>query len=422
LLTGVTRIGKFAIWILAGLCLITTALLLSEHRENARLRLELLHESEQAKRMNPPKPSDGATRTVAEGPAAAVVTRIPAAELERTLLQIIQSRLWRTDYKEERRLLGLIGLEDMPRAMLFVDRNAAGKARSQLRFDLLRAWTKLDPRAAAENLARFSPNELRTAREIVCDTWAEQDPVGALAFAGPTETVLSKLAFRSPEKAVEVVMALPSGARASAINTVARAWFEKDPVAAWKWARELPEADRFFGVRPLIQPLADVDPAAVGAYLAAQPARSPFRNLAEGFAQQWTDADPPAAAAWAAGLATSSACRTEAIAGVAQEWAGFDPKAAAAWIDALPGRIERDLAISRFVNAVLTDDPATAAQMAIKASDEQIRGNAIASVASRWLNVEPTAARAWLNQIVIPESAKKRLGENGFHDLPGGGK
>jgi hypothetical protein len=395
------------------------ALLIYQYLVNRGLRSQLATEKEKVHQLESSQKALRVSHSAVKPPE----TRLPRTEIESKLLEVIHQGLWRKDRQAHMAIFRMIESKDMAYAFEIVDRNAMGQTRRLVRMDLLTAWAKADPEAAAAWLGSFPSNEAqRTEKGIIGDVWSEKDPRAALAFAGPTPGIFRNFALLAPnEAATAALTAFADGSdRGAAIETVARTWFDSDPSAALKWALALPdEKARLFGVRPLLNQLAAVDPASVAPYVATLPSSQGFLQVEQSFARQWSESDPSAAAAWATNLPSTSGMRLTSMMEISREWAEDDPKGAGAWIESLPQGADRDSVTLNFVNGSLTYDPAIAAQYAITIVNENQRSNAIAAVALRWLNADPAAAQSWLSQITVPEQARQLI-KTGFPTVGGG--
>jgi hypothetical protein len=345
---------------MAGLCLIVFALLIMARRENHELQLQvrlargrLHHTGIVAPGVRqPPTGARPATKLPDELP-------IGAAELEPVLIRLY--RTWPSSASTVWKVVNRIAASDLPRALAIISALPIGNPRAEISFSLLRRWAIVDPLEAANAVSTLPAQQTDHGRSIVEAVWAGSDPVAAMAYFGPTNTVIAAYAERFPEQAARVAMAQQrADLRYRAVESVAKAWFAKDPAAAWAWATGLPEIARGYAIRPLVPAMAQVDPASMAAFLAAQtpmtiePLFQDIGIVADAFAAK----DPSAAAQWATNLPARKVYQDAAIDGVVRIWAAQDPPAAAKWIAnltepdrsreiwaffAVPGNLEPDL-------------------------------------------------------------------------------
>ncbi len=82
---------------------------------------------------------------------------------------------------------------------------------------------------------------------------------------------------------------------------------------------------------------------------------------------------------------------------------------AASWLQGLSQGSTRDAAVGAFVGVVAHSDPATAAAWAASIGDDTQRQFRMESAARAWMDVDPSAARSWVQSSTLPADTKKRL-------------
>jgi hypothetical protein len=190
----------------------------------------------------------------------------------------------------------------------FSDANRAGLV-GQL---LIRRWTALDARAAAEWTEQLTETETRGALQAaVALAWAETDVAGAMAWArtlpgGDTsEYVLTQLGYEAarenPVEALQLAAGLsPKAERDALILHGFRQWAAADADAARAWLLQWPESGlRQRALADFATVLADHDGAAGARFVIEHPpARVEFERAIIGVIQRWSQYDPTAAQAW----------------------------------------------------------------------------------------------------------------------------
>ena len=114
--------------------------------------------------------------------------------------------------------------------------------------------------------------------------------------------------------------------------------------------------------------------------------------------RDWAEADPSAAAAWAAAVKDASA-RADALEQVAISWANTDLQAAARWISSLPEDKGKETVAVAFAYESARTDPLTALQIAGSIPDSLARDEAITHAVSQWAATDSASALLWARQV-----------------------
>lgn len=251
--------------------------------------------------------------------------------------------------------------------------------------------------------------------------WAAADPAAAsaklveLAAAEPGNPhlwhdLVSQVAARWAETdlaaAVDWVRALPaSPARIKAELQTAYRWTEADPLAASAYAAG---ANNLQLVQTVAGQWAEADPAAALGWGASLPAGPAQTRALSGAAASWAQTDPRAAADYAARLGQPG-LRAEVAAAVASAWAFDDPRAAGAWVDTLPADATRDSAVGVLCEALRYTAPAEAFAWANAITDATQRDHTAARVAVSWLRQSPDAARDAITRSTLSAELKSDI-------------
>ncbi len=304
---------------------------------------------------------------------------------------------------------------------------------------LLGKWTTTDPDAAAlwlTELNAFQIRDDRTGRSGMEDpemmamfqhlglTWAQNDANAALVWADSLEpsvahvvkrAVAREVIVQSPRTSLDLAIAMPVGSdRQQLLHRSIIQWAISDPQAAWQWAAELGEIEDRELRRDLVIGLANSlamnDPADAAAFVVSS--LEPGRDLNEAslvIAQQWSGRDPVAAIDWATSFPKGPS-RSNTLKTVLNSWADRDLQKSGEWLDSFPtddpdyGKL-----VAVYANKAALHDPAAAAALADSISENVLRADAQAAVASHWLIRDETAARAWISQSTLPEDRKAEL-------------
>ncbi len=218
--------------------------------------------------------------------------------------------------------------------------------------------------------------------------WAERDPDGAIDYIRHHldsnedfgELVLTKLAFRDPQKAV---------ASAKKIGHTGL----------------LSDANRSF--------LARHDRRKVKADLLKSERKPTFiATIFEAMALQNVES----AAAQALQLRDRDA-RRQAVRGVGKKWAASDPKSALAWADGLERASLRDEARRAVLMQWIADEPETAARHVLSLPQSIETTLVYEKLASEWAKVSPEDSIAWIRQHTSGETQSEVL-MSAFSEIP----
>jgi hypothetical protein len=297
-------------------------------------------------------------------------------------------------------------------------------------------WAKRDPQSAAQWLQQL-PSDRYDSKFLapVLQVWARKDADAVYGWLAQQPsgkerdrlvreaTEISRLNRSNPQAALvlaELVTSVEQQDRI--IDSAITEWTKQDPNAARQWA----EAQTDPGVRSaallgLVKGIRDADPDTA--------ARLVFQISDETKRQQAADQavgglfarDPNAAAQWVSQL-TDAAALKGAIPAFAESWMKADASSATEWLfNSVPEGEIRDNTISR-----LMDRSASAAQewfasagdeqrqraldWVASVSDSKRRDRYVSTVATAWVQLDPSAARQWIaGQTNLSSELKERL-------------
>ncbi|HEX8897749.1 MAG TPA: hypothetical protein VF751_03550 [Chthoniobacterales bacterium] len=248
-------------------------------------------------------------------------------------------------------------------------------------------WSEIEPAAAAKFLDQLPTNEREflNARMTIAQNWGAADPAAALAW----------------------VASLGEGReRSMSMSGVIIGWWNADPRAAETYVAE--HADTL-GIPPVMQIVSQLykqDPQRAKEWANSLPTLEARRMAASNIAIQMSESDPRATGEWAATLPDDVRDRTLQV--VISRWARNDSRAVGEWINGLNGAV-RDEAVGAFSWTLAPSDPAAALGWATTVSDPSRRNTTVERLVSGWMRRSPDAAKAWIQNSVLPDPEKTRL-------------
>jgi hypothetical protein len=100
--------------------------------------------------------------------------------------------------------------------------------------------------------------------------------------------------------------------------------------------------------------------------------------------------------------------RGQTLQSVISRWARNDSPAVGEWINGLNGAV-RDDAVSAFSSIVAGKDPATALSWATTVSDPAKRTTTVERLVTSWMRRSPNDAKTWIQNSTLPDPEKTRL-------------
>jgi len=332
------------------------------------------------------------------------------------------------------------------------------------------AWAGFDPVAASENVNNLPESMRHSALQYLAEGWAAVDPAAAYAWAnsfpdGPVNSVVLGMRTTDPQLAAEYAIKLPgSTANPSFINMFTDEWAQQDPVGLLAWAdKNLNGAAYDSAVQAGIKQMSNNDPAGAAAYVAQFSDSGVVNQAIPSIAGLWAHKDLQAASDWALSLPTTNAdVRQAAInkvvatledanpadaaayvqnlssdpgygnitAHLATTWSPIDPQAAIDWANTLPaGNIHDDAVRTAIIQSAAVDpqaawdasqqftgdnlfraivkisgawadqSPDQAAAAAATLPPGKNQDAATNTIAGSWLKQDPTAAIEWINSL-----------------------
>lgn len=282
-----------------------------------------------------------------------------------------------------------------------------------------RALTSEQMAALADRL--LAAQSRAPALQMLTSAWAQRSPEDALNWllANPNRTTARavgqagmNLAAANPAAAIAYLERVPGELRANWLSAVAEGYAQKDARAAATWvAQHRGEAGYDAAVAAVAARTAAHDPAAAARlFEAVDISQAPDApGNARMIAGMWARQDALAAAAWAHRLADADTA-AGAVSAVASQWAARDAAAARSWAMGLPRDAARDAALVQILGATAgTAATDTALIDAFSSLDAQQRGlnEAVRIIAARDTEVARQLADRYITDPGTRQAAER---------------
>ena len=286
-----------------------------------------------------------------------------------------------------------------------------------IRPTVLQAWASKNPEDAAKyysaNSRQFAMMGMMGGRgpggggggaSTIATEWARQDPSAAFAWAGTLtgseknsamSSVIGEIASTDPKKAAAMVANMDAASQGSANDDIARKWGSQSFSAAEAWVRSLPADQQASAMASAIAGLSKDNPQLASEKIAALPAGDDRNSAVSTLALNWSRQDPAAAAAWLL-KQNDPAAASGAMREVMPNWVNQDPVAALSYVNTQqPGEV-RDSAASAYIMSNSKSAPADLVTLATTITDENSRSRSMSVATMRWIQEDPTAAKAYV--------------------------
>lgn len=295
-----------------------------------------------------------------------------------------------------------------------------GGDRQSERSLILEAWAERDPQAATAHLQENDADDWE--RETTLSTWASYDPDAAFTWAQNAEDdgrvnnwvvgTLRGMASASPELARDYLVNLEDeDTRNRSLRAIQSSVMRNGFDSATAWIAGIDEENPLHerAARSLANDLAELDPAAAGAWASSLNDPGTRREVAETVSEDWARTDLDSARQWVETLPQDAL--TEAAEGITEAWAGQDPDAAARWLAGLGNDPELDGAKRDYIRETWRDHPEYALGMTTALNDPRRRNRTMRQVLGEWAERDSDAARNWAtaNQELIDPEVIQRV-------------
>lgn len=278
-----------------------------------------------------------------------------------------------------------------------------------------------DPKAALELASSLPGDQKQQVASTALNVWVGEDPAGAIAWASQlTEPAMRRLAFQSlcdqwshldPQAAATYASQFPEGkVRTEAFTQLARVWSAFDPQGALTWAGTLPAGEAHTkAVSTAAWQWAMSAPVDAANYVASLPVGETQDKAALHVLSRWATSAPDAAANWAV-LFPESPLRERAFRELIDLWAINNAAAAEQWLTALPMDNAKQTAIDTYASKMsYAGRHDKAAEWAEQLTDEQTRLARMREISRRWVELDPSAAEAWVSRLNLSSEQKRLL-------------
>ena len=286
-----------------------------------------------------------------------------------------------------------------------------------IRPTVLQAWASKEPEVAAkyysENSRQFAMMGMMGGgrgpmggggASTIATEWARQDPTAAFAWAGSLTgnekgsamtSVIGEVASSDPLKAAGMVAGMDAASQAGANVDIARKWGSQNFTAAEAWVRSLPADQQSAAMSSAISGLSRDNPQLAAEKIAALPVGDDRNSAVSTLAQNWSRQDPQAAAAWLL-KQNDPAAASSAMREVMPNWTSQDPAAALSFVNSQQPGALRDSAASAYIMSNSKSAPADLVTLATTITDEGSRTRSVGMATMRWIQEDPTAAKAYV--------------------------
>ena len=281
--------------------------------------------------------------------------------------------------------------------------------------------------------------------------WSEKSPEAALqwALALPQErddkTHFLSAALRPfASDPARILALLPQlndpGVRENLVESVAYAWAQRDPAAAWDWSTQLTDPSlRQQFEHTLSSRWASLDPDTAIPWLSKNHSNQ-LSSISSDVLQKWSGVNPDATLAMLnqlptvdfggsiaedlmKGIAMSQPAlalthldmfqenkqRSAVICKAMDAWSQKDIAAASAYTDALPPGEDRQAAIGGILGSTFEESPESAITWAATLTDPSRKEQTIGTLFTKWQQKDPAAAQNWLDHAPLDDALRQKL-------------
>ena len=391
----------------------------------------------------------------AAAPILAANTNVPPVSVENLSSRLDQVLAEKPTEKELQALAELganLSAPAIPKALVLGSQFKCLRERVVFQQSIFKHWSELEPeaalayiiklpeghikaeaiRTAAMKLAQKNPEtaaaslsqapagrSFNEAVVTVAGCWARTNAVKALAWIDGLPDNFNQEQARNAIRfiwvhsdpvaaAPHVEKMPPGGVKNALLENIGREWAAQDLQAALQWATHLTESfDRDIALSSVVEFWSDTEPAAAGDYALAL-AGELRQRAAKAVAGRWATQDPKAALVWAMKTASPEIERSAAEQAM-RLWAAMSPADAEQWVETLADSPERDMILQSFVAAVNSWAPDCGANAALRIANEAAREQQLQVCLHQWREINPRAAKQWLQQAKLPDDLKARL-------------
>ena len=287
-----------------------------------------------------------------------------------------------------------------------------GPEANRLLQGLLKRWSQLDPRAAAEYALKLDSNRAGgAALRSIFGEWSEQDPSGALdwyfanlrkfpAMLSPSlRTAFMQLAAQDPARALATAWQLPEAMSREALRAVVSQAALEGGLEGLRSVVTgmVPGAQRNSMISAIIQEYSVYQPQEAVNWINMMDDPASRLFAMNQLVSVWGYDKPAEAAQWVGSLGDLNLRGREAVT-LIRNWSSIEPDAAAAWLESMPQAKAMDPAVEQFIRNTMYDDPARAMAFVERLVDPRRRRALVLSVGKVWYAQSQDQARAYFAQ------------------------
>ena len=277
---------------------------------------------------------------------------------------------------------------------------------------LMRSWADVDPLGALAyaNEVLDEKSERRFGVSEILAGWANRDPDAALAWAkannrseNPEDNpllvgIIKGLAETNLDSANGIFLSLPDGnARWQASSFLAQEYSKKGTQEAIRWANQLPKEDlrlRETILGQLASRLARRDISGTAQWVSSMEDDKASRRVMDNLLTNWVSQDVGQASEWVTALKNEDQ-KTYAMKQLTARWSLMDPVSTAQWLNQFPPSEKLDPVVGEFVTRISARDPEGAVGWAQSILDPSAKDKAIKKALSAWDRTDPKTASEW---------------------------
>ncbi len=281
---------------------------------------------------------------------------------------------------------------------------------------LLTAWAKLNPLAAMDYASKNIKNPF--AGQTILAAWAGYDPNSAISWAKANHKgddanpwmvgVIKGIAFQDRELASSLLVEMPrSVERGQALDGLLPSLLQQGIDKTRDWVNSLTDdALRDGAVTRVANQTMEKDPLGTADWLIANPTETSGRMVDDAL-YAMTKKDEQAAMDYYSKLPAGDA-RSNSLRGIINATATEDPQRAVALMDAHSSDVTNRV-VEQFVWHSFQSNPQLAVANIGRLTDVQSRDRMYSRTIDYWLNNDPQAAIAWVNNNNLPANVSENV-------------
>lgn len=320
----------------------------------------------------------------------------------------------------------VIAMSDPDLVLEFAASLPAGPVRMEVLDGAFGSLAESDPARAARlfSAALESEEDLLRRSQYIAEEYAKVDPVAAMQWvlslpadysrSNALTRIAEAAAISDPHEVVSIAARMPDGSeRNSFLADVFLQFARSSPQSAWELFQSYPSGSLPPNtIDAMIQGAAQFDPEL--ALVMVESVTDPrARTRAVGALMPGLSrSDPRRAADW---LIQQTWMGDEQIYQGAyhllSEWALWEPNSSTAWVRSLPDPNMKQRLLPDLIGELNRESPARAAALLPEITNPEERMRQTRAIATRWMSVDSSAARLWIQASELPPEEQQELFE-----------